>query len=53
MKLYVKPELEYIELRAEEGLACTASTPVVPQKDKHCGNHYGWDRGHGNKHHGW
>ncbi|MDJ0305581.1 hypothetical protein [Dehalobacter sp.] len=54
MKAYVKPSLEYIELRAEESLACTASTTIeipVPSDLGNNGNHNGWGKGNGRGRH--
>lgn len=45
MKEYVKPRLEYFELRPEEGIACTASTPIFVPVPVNSGGH-----GHGHGH---
>ncbi len=50
MKTYVRPVMEYIELRVEESLACFASSPIYPGDDygnNGNGNDNGRGRGNG------
>ncbi len=47
MKMYVKPEVLFIELRAEEGIACFGSGD---DHQKHGGGNNG--KNHGGKNHG-
>lgn len=48
MKMYVRPEVLFIELRAEEGIACFGSG----DNDQHHGGRNNGGKNHGGKNHG-